>query len=474
LEICTVEETVTRIELSDDSVRRISQIDPVTGNMLREEKGVLIFPARHFVTPPAKMEGALKSIENELEDRLANLKKENKLVEAQRLEQRTRFDLEMIREIGYCSGIENYSRHFDGRNTGTPPFTLLDFFPRDYLLVIDESHVTVPQLQGMYKADLSRKNTLVDYGFRLPSARDNRPLRFNEFEQRTHQVIYTSATPGPYEMKRSDLVVEQIIRPTGLVDPEIIIRPVKGQVDDLIGEIRGRVKKKERALVTTLTKKMAEDLADYLRELGIKVHYIHSEVETLKRVELLRDLRLGEYDVLVGINLLREGLDLPEVSLVAILDADKEGFLRSETSLIQTTGRAARNVFGQVIMYADSITGSMRRAISETNRRRRLQQKFNEKHNIKPETVRKDIRAILEEPSPAAEATTERFGKYAKDKLHIIIANLEEEMHMAAESLEFERAAAIRDKINELTEAQGIVSEKIEHRHKWKKQRRRT
>ena len=473
IEICTVEESIMRIELEGEKVLRLSDIDGVTGNVIRNNDGILVFPARHFITPPEMMESAIKSIEKELEGRLKYFKKENKLLEAQRLEQRTRFDLEMIREVGYCSGIENYSRHFDGRPPGSPPFTLLDFFPKDHLMIIDESHVTVPQLRGMYAGDRSRKDILVEYGFRLPSARDNRPLIFDEFETRINQVIFVSATPGPYELGHSPLIAEQIIRPTGLVDPEIIVKPVKGQVDDLIGEIRKRAKKGERVLVTTLTKKMAEDLADYFKDLEIKVHYLHSEVETLKRVELLRDLRLGKYDVLVGINLLREGLDLPEVSLVAILDADREGFLRSEISLIQTIGRAARNVFGQVIMYADNVTGSMKKAIDETNRRRKLQLKYNEKHGITPQTVRKEVRAILEKPAAIAEATTTGFGRYAKDKLDIIVANLEEEMRLAAKNLEFEKAAVIRDRIKELNKAQDKVQEKIEWSRERKQKRRK-
>ena len=403
----------------------------------------------HFVTLPGKLEAALNSIEEELDNRLAQLRAENKLVEAQRLGQRTKFDLEMIRETGYCTGIENYSRHFIGRKPGEPPYTLIDFFPKDYLLIIDESHVTVPQIRGMYEGDRSRKDNLVDYGFRLPSAYDNRPLLFGEFETKVNQAIYSSATPGPYELSKNEQVVEQIIRPTGLIDPEVMVRPVKGQIEDLVSEIRNRAEKKERILVTTLTKKMAEDLAEYFDELGIKVRYIHSEVETLKRVELLRDLRAGEFDVLVGINLLREGLDLPEVSLVAILDADKEGYLRSETSLIQTIGRASRNVSGQVIMYADTITDSMRRAMHETNRRRRIQMEYNIRNRIKPESVRKDIRSIIED-LPPSEIEGPGILEYSKEKIPVIIANLEQAMLLAAQELEFERAAKIRDKIRQL------------------------
>jgi len=464
IEVCTVEETIYRIDLFGEEIERLSEIDAVTGSTVQEHEAIVLFPARHFVTPEHRIDGALTAIEAELADRASEFRSQGKLLEAQRLEQRTKFDLEMIRELGYCPGIENYSRHFDARPAGTPPHTLVDFFPKDYLLIIDESHVTIPQVQGMYEGDRSRKENLVTYGFRLPSAFDNRPLKFFEFEGKVGQVLYMSATPGPYELARSDAVVEQIIRPTGLVDPAIIVRPVKGQVDDLVAEIRRRVKRKERTLVTTLTKKMAEDLAEYLSELDIKVHYLHSEVETLKRIELLRDLRIGTVDVIVGVNLLREGLDLPEVSLVAILDADKEGYLRSETSLIQTIGRAARNVFGQVIMYAEEVTDSMRRAIDETTRRRKIQLAFNQAHGITPETVRKEVRAILEEPGEIAEATTMGWGRYAKDQLPIILANLEEEMLMAANELEFERAAQIRDRIAKLRGAQEQLGERLAYR----------
>lgn len=470
VEICSAdEENIVRVELLDDVIDRIARVDHVTGKTLEEMSGALIFPARHYVIPKENREEILHEIESEMVARVEELRKAGKLVEAQRLEQRTKYDLEMIKQIGFVSGIENYDRYFDGRSPGEPPYTLLDFFPKDFLTVIDESHVTVPQLQGMYRGDRSRKKNLIDYGFRLPSAYDHRPLYFSEFEKHLNQVIYTSATPGSYELSKSDQVVEQLVRPTGLVDPEIIIRPTKGQVDDLIKEIKKRVERHQRVLVTTLTKRMAEDLAEYLQTLGIKVQYLHSEVETLKRTEILRDLRIGEYDVIVGINLLREGLDLPEVSLVAILDADKESFLRSEVALIQTMGRAARNVFGQVIMYGDEITESMRRAIDETERRRRTQLEYNLKYGVTPETVRKEVRALIEAPAPIAEATTaytekKGYGRYSKDKLDVIIANLEEEMLLAAQKLEFERAAKIRDKIKELKEARTQLKEKFRGR----------
>ncbi len=452
LEICPAyTETAYRIGFWGDEVERITEIDPLTGEVLAEMEEVQIFPAKHFITPEEKREKALADIEVELEQRLAELREAGKLLEAQRLEQRTRYDMEMIREVGYCAGIENYSRHLQQRPPGSPPWTLLDYFPADYLLVVDESHMTIPQVRGMYHGDRSRKDVLVEYGFRLPSARDNRPLTFEEFEARVNQVIYTSATPGPYELEHSQQVVEQIIRPTGLVDPAILVKPAKGQVDDLVGQIRERVGRGERVLVTTLTKRMAEDLADYLRELGIKVHYLHSEVETIERVEILRDLRLGAYDVVVGINLLREGLDLPEVSLVAILDADKEGFLRSDTALIQTIGRAARHINGTAIMYADQITDSMRRAIEETERRRRIQMAYNQEHNISPTSIVKQVRDLTDwVRSAAAPQAAAEPAQMSRDELLRLIRELEKEMKKAAQELEFEKAAVLRDQIFEL------------------------
>jgi excinuclease ABC subunit B len=447
-------ENVIRIELFGDEVDRIMELDPITGEILGELDSITVYPANHFVTSEEKMKRAISSIEEELTEHLAYLRSKGKLLEAQRLEQRTRYDLEMLQEVGYCQGVENYSRHLAGRGPGESPTTLLDYFPNDYLVVIDESHMTIPQIGAMYAGDRSRKETLVEHGFRLPSALDNRPLRFDEFEERINQVIYLSATPAQYERRQSSQIVEQIIRPTGLVDPEVVVRPVKGQVDDLIAEIREVVSRGERVLVTTLTIKMSEDLTDYLIDMGLKVKYLHSKIETLERIEILRGLRLGEFDVLVGINLLREGLDLPEVSLVAILDADKEGFLRSETSLIQTIGRAARNVNGKVIMYADKITDSMRRAIDETNRRREIQIAYNEKHGITPTTIRKAVQDLSQ---AVGAAETEAEYKTAKtkavaatltpEKLAAHIGNLEEEMYRAAEKLEFERAAELRDEI---------------------------
>ena len=448
-------ETAYRISLWGDEIERIVEIDPLTGEVLAELDELQIFPARHFITPEEKREQALADIEAELEERLAQLKAEDKLLEAQRLEQRTRYDMEMIREVGYCAGIENYSRHLQQRPPGSAPWTLIDYFPADYLLVVDESHMTIPQVRAMYNGDHSRKQTLVDYGFRLPSALDNRPLRFEEFEERLNQVIYTSATPGPYELARSEQVVEQIIRPTGIVDPVIVVRPAQGQIDDLIERIRERLARGERVLVTTLTKRMAEDLADYLKELNIKVHYLHSEVQTIERVEILRDLRLGVYDVVVGINLLREGLDLPEVSLVAILDADKEGFLRSDTALIQTIGRAARHVNATAVMYADRVTEAMQRAIDETNRRRQVQLAYNEAHGIIPATVVKEVRDLTDrvrrEATPEAAAFTP--AQMPKDELARLIRELEKQMRAAAEALEFEKAALLRDQIFELRAA---------------------
>jgi excinuclease ABC subunit B len=446
-----------RITFLGDEVERIMEFGPLTGEIFAEPEEISIYPAKHYLTQDEKLKQAINDIEKELDDRIAFFKSQEKYLEAQRLEQRARYDLEMLREVGYCSGIENYSRHLDQRGTGTPPWTLIDFLPSDYLLILDESHMTVPQIRGMYNGDRSRKETLVEYGFRLPSALDNRPLKFDEFEQHMGFTIYTSATPGPYEMQRADQVVEQIIRPTGLVDPEVEVRPSKGQVDDLIGEIRQRVERGERILVTTLTKRMAEDLADYLMELGIKVHYLHSEIDTLERIGILRDLRLGVFDVVVGINLLREGLDLPEVSMVAILDADKEGFLRSGTALIQTIGRAARHINGRVIMYADRITDSMNTAISETNRRRAKQVKYNQEHGITPVSIHKAIRDLTDGLSLEARAVAERQAKYdvkgsglPRGELQKIIAELEKQMKEAAKNLEFEKAAALRDEMYEL------------------------
>ena len=444
-------DTAVRVEFWGDTVDRITEIDPLTGEILEERKAVQIYPAKHFVTTAEAMTEAITHIEAELEERLAELRAQDKLLEAQRLEQRTLYDIEMMREIGYCSGIENYSRHLASRKPGDPPWTLIDYFPDDYLLVLDESHMMVPQVRGMYNGDRSRKEVLVEFGFRLPSALDNRPLQFHEFEERSHQVIYTSATPGPYERRVSAQIVDQIIRPTGLVDPEVIVKPVKGQVDDLIAQIRTRVARGERAWVTTLTKRMAEDLADYLAELGTKVHYLHSEIDTLERVEILRDLRLGVYDVVVGINLLREGLDLPEVSLVAILDADKEGFLRSDTALIQTIGRAARHVDGQVIMYADKMTDSMQRAIDETNRRRAVQQRHNEEQGIEPKSIVKAVRDLTDRVRAVAEERVEyRVDGLPKAEVTYLIDELEGQMKEAAANLEFEKAALLRDQLFEL------------------------
>ncbi len=456
------EETAVRIELFGDDVERISRIDTLTGEHLGEVEELAVFPASHYVAGQERMRLAIERIEAELQERLALLEREGKLLEAQRLRMRTQYDLEMLGEVGVCSGIENYSRHIDGRNAGEAPHTLMDFFPDDFLLVLDESHVTVPQLHGQYEGDRSRKETLIDHGFRLPSAADNRPLRFDEFYERVNQCVFLSATPSPYEVGESAQVVEQIVRPTGLVDPEVVVKPTKGQIDDLIVAINERVEQGGRALVTTLTKKMAEDLTDYLLEMGLRVRYLHSNVDTIQRIEILRDLRLGEFDVLVGINLLREGLDLPEVTFVAILDADKEGFLRSETSLIQTMGRAARNVEGQVVMYADKVTDSMRRAISETQRRRQLQQAYNAEHGIDPQTIRKAVTDILEHlrpkegaPVPGSGRRSRRrdrsdFAELPSDELGRLIRTLEEEMHEAAADLRFEYAARLRDEINDL------------------------
>lgn len=452
---------VIRINFFGDEVERILEINPVTGEILGEPSEVTVFPAKHYLAADDRLKQAIVDIETELTERLEYFKREGRLLEAQRIEQRTRYDLEMLKEVGYCSGIENYSRHLDGRPTGSAPWTLIDYLPSDYLLVIDESHMSIPQIRGMYNGDRQRKTVLSDYGFRLPSALDNRPLKFNEFEEHMGFTVYTSATPGPYEMQRAEQVVEQIIRPTGLVDPQVEVRPTLGQVDDLIHEIRQRIERGERTLVTTLTKRMAEDLSDYLMEIGLKVHYLHSEVETLERVAILRDLRLGVFDVLVGINLLREGLDLPEVSLVAILDADKEGFLRSGTALIQTIGRAARNLNGKVIMYADRHTDSMKMAIDETNRRRAKQVAFNEAHHIQPASIVKAVRDITERiDMESAHAMAEKGGEYRtsgkkspalpRGEMERMINELEKQMKLAARDLEFEKAAALRDQIYEM------------------------
>ena len=438
-------EKALRVEFFGDEIERISEVDTTTGAALRHLSHVILYPASHYVTSREKMDACLENIERDLNEQVEALRAGDRLVEAQRLEQRTRYDIEMMREIGYCSGIENYSRYFDGRKPGDAPFTLLDYFPKDFLVFIDESHVTVPQIRAMYNGDYARKSALVDYGFRLTSAFDNRPLKFFEFEERIGQTIYVSATPGPYELSRAENVVEQIIRPTGLLDPEVIVRPAEGQVDDLLGEVRRVAESGGRALVTTLTKRMAESLTNYLREMNVRVEYLHSDVETLERIRLLRSLRLGEYDVLVGINLLREGLDLPEVKLVAILDADKEGFLRSETSLVQTIGRAARNVDGRVIMYADTITDSMFRAISETNRRRALQQAFNEAHGIHPETVRAAVKELM---SVARDVDADGGSQGMDDEeKRMAIERLEERMLAAAADLDFETAAKLRDQM---------------------------
>ena len=444
-----------RIEFFGDEIERISEIDTTTGRVLRCMSHVMIFPASHYAISRDKLDGCILQIENDLRERLADLKENGRLVEAQRLEQRTRYDIEMLREIGYCNGIEKYSRYFDGRQSGEAPFTLMDYFPKDMLIMIDESHMTIPQIRAMYNGDYARKRSLVDYGFRLPAAFDNRPLKFYEFEQKANQTIYVSATPGPYEMERSEQTVEQIIRPTGLIDPEIIVRPATGQVDDLLGEIRTVAARGERILVTTLTKRMAESLTEYLRSMDVRVEYMHSDVDTLDRIKLIHDLRAGEYDVMVGINLLREGLDMPEVSLVAILDADKEGFLRSETSLIQTIGRAARNVDGRVIMYADQLTDSMQRAISETNRRRELQQKYNEEHHITPRSVRTAIRELMEVtrvPDKGAAVIAD------EEERRMAIERIEERMLEAANNLDFEKAAKLRDQMLALRGEKPMVS----------------
>ncbi len=447
-------DTALRIEFFGDEIDRISEINVVTGTPIRRLNNIPIWPATHYVTPKEKMDAAIQEIYKELEERVAFFEKEGKLIEAQRIKQRTMYDIEMMQELGYCSGIENYSRVIEGRPVGSPPHTLLDYFPKDFVLFIDESHVTLPQVRAMYNGDRARKTTLVDYGFRLPCAFDNRPLKFEEFEKRLNQVVYVSATPGEYERTRSGQIVEQVIRPTGLLDPKVEVRPVEGQIDDLIGEINTRTQRNERVLITTLTKKMAEDLTAYLQNTGIKVRYMHHDIDTIERMEIMRDLRLGTFDVLVGINLLREGLDLPEVSLVAILDADKEGFLRSETSLIQTIGRAARNADGMVILYADTITPSMRRAMDETERRREKQDAYNKAHGITPKTVVKSVRELLEISATAEDvASDQRQGKVkamTKQEKAAEIARLEKAMKEAAKMLEFELAASLRDQIIEL------------------------
>jgi excinuclease ABC subunit B len=458
------EETAVRIELFGDDVERISRVDPLTGELIDDIDDLTIYPASHYMVAQDRLADAIHSIEDELQPCLAEFEAKGKFLEAQRLRMRTQFDLEMLQELGYCNGIENYSRHLDGRKPGEAPYTLLDYFPDDFLLIVDESHITIPQVHGQYEGDKSRKETLIEHGFRLPSAADNRPLKFEEFYERINQVVFLSATPSKWEIEQSSRVVEQIVRPTGLVDPEVMVRPTKGQIDDLLAEIAQRVERGERVLVTTLTKKMAEDLTDYLLEKGVRCRYLHSNIDTIERIEILRDLRLGEFDVLVGINLLREGLDLPEVSLVSILDADKEGFLRSETSLIQTIGRAARNVSGQVIMYADNVTDSMTHAISETQRRRELQQTYNAEHNINPQTIRKAVTDILDairpgrrgEGAPVPENLRRRrrvrdeFADLPSGELSRLISTLEEEMREASSDLRFEYAARLRDEIGEL------------------------
>lgn len=474
-------ETAYTVEFWGDEVERITEIDPLTGELLTEHHDIEIFPAKAFVTNEDNLAGAINDIETELSERIAYFQRENRLLEAQRIEQRTMYDLEMLREIGFCSGVENYSRHLDRRQEGEPPWTLLDYFPGDYLIVVDESHMTLPQVRGMYKGDRSRKETLVDYGFRLPSAMDNRPLRFDEFLKRTNQLIYTTATPAAYEKDFSTTTVHQVIRPTGILDPKIDVRPVRGQIDDLLAEIKQRIAKSQRTLVTTLTKRMAEDLADYLLEMGIKVHYLHSEVHTLERTEILRDFRMGVYDVVVGINLLREGLDLPEVSLVAIVDADKEGFLRSETALVQTIGRAARHLEGTVIMYADKITDSMAAAIRTTNERREKQMAYNEEHGITPQAISKAIHERLsegledeEEALGIAEAEATYMvnpAELPKEELNRTIKELERQMKKAAELFEFEKAAELRDQLKEMREVQLLQKNNGKPVRAWEKYR---
>ncbi len=440
-------EMVLRVEFFGDEIDRLTEINPLTGEILGERSHIAVFPASHYATTTDKMERAIKTIEEELEERIQFFDEREKWIEKQRITERTNYDLEMMAEIGFCSGIENYSRHISGREPGSAPYTLLDYFPKDFLLVIDESHVTLPQVRGMYAGDRARKTSLVDYGFRLPSAYDNRPLNFDEFIERINQAVFVSATPADYEREHSTRIVEQVIRPTGLLDPEISVRPTDGQIDDLLSEINLRTEKNERVLVTTLTKRMAEDLTDYFTEAGVRVRYLHSDIDTMERMEIIRDLRMGEFDVLVGINLLREGLDLPEVSLVAILDADKEGFLRSETSLIQTIGRAARNAEGKVIMYADTLTDSMEKAIRETNRRREIQDRYNKENGIVPVTIKKDIRAVIEATKKAQAPKTGKKERRDDGWLETEILRLTEEMNKAAKALDFEKAAELRDKI---------------------------
>ena len=464
-------EHALRVEMFGDEIDRISQIEAVSGHVLATMEHAALFPATHYATDPEHMEDHIAEIERDLQQRIAEFESEGRLLEAQRIAQRTRYDIEMMREIGYCQGIENYSRYFDGRKPGDAPYTLLDYFPDEFLVMIDESHVTVPQIRAMYNGDRARKDTLVNYGFRLPSAYDNRPLLFEEFERRIGQTIYVSATPGPYEKERAQQTVEQIIRPTGLLDPQVILRKATGQVDDLVGEIRKVTEKGERVLVTTLTKRMAESLTDYLKELEIRVRYLHSDIQTIERMELLRDLRLGEYDVLVGINLLREGLDLPEVALVAILDADKEGFLRSETSLVQTIGRAARNADGRVILYGDTLTDSMANAMAETNRRRALQEAYNQEHGITPETVRNAIRSVLEVTKRVEETSAEALTEEERDAL---MRQIEEEMIGAAKELEFERAARLRDQLLQLRGEAPMKDDTQQRRHRRRERTRKS
>ncbi|MCI1974474.1 MAG: excinuclease ABC subunit UvrB [Limosilactobacillus sp.] len=467
------EDKALRIEFFGDEIDRIREVDALTGEVIGDREHVSIFPATHFLTSEEIMDRALPQIENDMKKQVKKFTKEGKLLEAERIQQRTTYDIEMLREMGYCNGIENYSRYMDGRKPGEPPYTLLDFFPKDFLLVVDESHQTMPQVRGMYNGDRARKQMLIDYGFRLPSALDNRPLKLAEFEKHVHQVVYMSATPGPYEMAQTDHVVQQIIRPTGLLDPTIEVRPVMGQIDDLVGEINKRIEKHERVFITTLTKKMSEDLTDYLKDLGLKVKYLHSDIKTLERTQIIRDLRLGKFDVLVGINLLREGLDVPEVSLVAILDADKEGFLRNERSLIQTIGRAARNAHGSVIMYADTVTDSMQKAIDETKRRREIQMAYNKKHGITPKTIIKPIQDAISsttktadsgEKEDSTEFTVKDFAKLKKDDQAKMIEELTEQMRDAAKRLDFEQAATLRDTVMELkAQSTGKKTKRVKH-----------